>query len=595
MKNKHYSSWAIVFIFAFMLSIFFYFDLWKRNRIAIDAPSYYTYLPAAIIHHDLSLSYIDVNPEFYKNKVWFYTVENGKKLIKHPMGISVMLSPFFMIGHWIAGWIGSSQNGYSMPYQNAASIGVLIYLFIGVYFLRKLLLNYFSEKIVALTLITITLGTNLLWYASFEGLMPHAISFSLWCICLYSFFYWLKKGTPQLIFFFSVAFGCIVLIRPLSIVSILFFLIYGIISKGGMKAFVQFIQPKWMSVLIGIFFAFVIASLQLCYWKYATGKWLYDVYMDEHFVFTSPQILPFLFSFRKGVFVYTPVLIFALMGLIILFRKDRALFYSTSIFLSITVFLLSSWWAWSYGICWGMRPMIDYYGLLSLPLAYSFKCIANQKRIIMIAMFSVLTFFISLNLFQTWQYKNGLIHFDDMSKEAYFFGFFQTKASSEWVDLLKPYDWDRRMKGLAQRNYSKEYFENLNENNTISLRGSNLLYLVVNPQARNAMGAIAKGVLAESIFAIQHLNGDTICIRSNNGLLWSVKTNYDNAITATELLAHTTEKFTINNLNVDDNRIAIKACNGKYVSIGAQWPFIIKANGDEINKETTFRYFVIGN
>lgn len=212
-----------------------------------------------------------------------------------------------------------------------------------------------------------------------------------------------------------------------------------------------------------------------------------------------------------------------------------------------------------------------------------------------IGMDVLLTFFITLNLFQTWQYKNGLIHFDDMSKEAYFFGFFQTKASPEWVDLLKPYDWDRRMKGLPQRNYSKAYFENLNENNTISLRGSNLLYLVVNPQAQNAMGAIAKGVLAESKFAIQHLKGDTICIRSSNGLLWSVKSNYENAITATELLAHTTEKFTITYLNAEDNRIAIKAYNGKYVSIGAQWPFIIKANGDQLNKETTFRYFVIGN
>ena len=595
MKNKHFSIWAIAFIFAFLLSIFFYFDLWKRNRITIDAPSYYTYLPAAIIQHDLSLSYIDANPEFYKNKVWYYTIEKGKKLIKHPMGISVMLSPFFIIGHWIAGWIGSSQDGYSMPYQNAVSIGVLIYLFVGVYFLRKLLLDYFPEKIVAVTLITLSLGTNLLWYSSFEGLMPHAISFSLWCISLYSFFNWLKKGTPQLILFFSVAFGLIVLIRPLSIVSILFFLIYGIISSGGRKAFLHFIQPKWKSIFIGVFIAFVIASMQLFYWKYATGKWLYDVYVDEHFVFSSPQMLPFLFSFRKGVFVYTPVLIFAVIGLVLMFRTNRALFYSTAIFMIITVFLLSSWWAWSYGICWGMRPMIDYYALLSLPLAFCFSYIADKKRMMQIGMYVLLTFFITLNLFQTWQYKNGLIHFDDMSKEAYFFGFFQTKASPEWVDLLKPYDWDRRMKGLPQRNYSKAYFENLNENNTISLRGSNLLYLVVNPQAQNAMGAIAKGVLAESKFAIQHLKGDTICIRSSNGLLWSVKSNYENAITATELLAHTTEKFTITYLNAEDNRIAIKAYNGKYVSIGAQWPFIIKANGDQLNKETTFRYFVIGN
>ncbi|MGZ4118188.1 MAG: hypothetical protein ACXVPY_11930 [Bacteroidia bacterium] len=595
MSNKKYSIPSIAFIFAFILSIFFYFDLWNRNRITIDAPSYYTYLPATIIHHDLHLNYIDANPEFYKDKVWYYKIEDGKKLIKHPMGISVMLSPFFIVGHWIASWVGAPRDGYSMPYQNSVSIGVLIYLFIGLYFLRKILLGYFSEKITALTLISVTLGTNLLWYSSFEGLMPHAISFSLWCICIYSFFNWLKTGASKFIFSFSVAFGLIVLIRPLSIVSILYFLIYAVISFGGIKNFIGFLKPEWKNIFAGAVISFLIASLQLCYWKYATGHWLYDVYVDEHFIFSSPQMLPFLFSFRKGVFIYTPILIFAIIGLIKIYKTNSALFYSTIIFMTITVFLLSSWWAWSYGICWGMRPMIDYYALLSLPMAAGFTYFTNKKKIVKIIFFTITTLLIALNLFQTWQYKNGLIHYDDMSKEAYFKGFFQTKISEGWVDLLKPYDWDRRMKGLPQINYSKEYFDKLDLNQNISLRGNNLLYFVVNPKAQNAMGAIAKGVLPESMFSIEHLKGDTVCIRSKNGLLWSLKSNYENAITATEMLAHATEKFTIDYLKDDDNKIAIKASNGKYVSIGSQWPFIVKATAGAVSDEESFRYFVIGN
>ncbi|MGZ4048220.1 MAG: hypothetical protein ACXVNN_02590 [Bacteroidia bacterium] len=518
-----------------------------------------------------------------------------KKLIKHPMGISVMLSPFFIVGHWIASWVGAPRDGYSMPYQNSVSIGVLIYLFIGLYFLRKILLGYFSEKITALTLISVTLGTNLLWYSSFEGLMPHAISFSLWCICIYSFFNWLKTGASKFIFSFSVAFGLIVLIRPLSIVSILYFLIYAVISFGGIKNFIGFLKPEWKNIFAGAVISFLIASLQLCYWKYATGHWLYDVYVDEHFIFSSPQMLPFLFSFRKGVFIYTPILIFAIIGLIKIYKTNSALFYSTIIFMTITVFLLSSWWAWSYGICWGMRPMIDYYALLSLPMAAGFTYFTNKKKIVKIIFFTITTLLIALNLFQTWQYKNGLIHYDDMSKEAYFKGFFQTKISEGWVDLLKPYDWDRRMKGLPQINYSKEYFDKLDLNQNISLRGNNLLYFVVNPKAQNAMGAIAKGVLPESMFSIEHLKGDTVCIRSKNGLLWSLKSNYENAITSTEMLAHATEKFTIDYLKDDDNKIAIKASNGKYVSIGSQWPFIVKANADAVSDEESFRYFVIGN
>ena len=95
------------------------------------------------------------------------------------------------------------------------------------------------------------------------------------------------------------------------------------------------------------------------------------------------------------------------------------------------------------------------------------------------------------------------------------------------------------------------------------------------------------------LFYIQHLNGDTICIRSKNGLLWSLKTNLENAITTTEMLAHSTEKFTVSYLKDDDNKIALKASNGKYVSIGYEWPFIIRADADAPGRAECFRYFVL--
>ena len=285
MKKKQYSIWALVLIFIFIFGLFFCFNIWKKNRITVDAPSYYTYLPSLFIHHDLRLDYIDTDPGYYRDKIWYYKIENNKKLIKHPMGISVALTPFFIIGHWIAGITSNIQDGYSMPYQNCLSLGVLFYLFIGLYFLRKILLDHFSEKITALVLVTIVLGTNLLWYSTFEGLMPHAITFSIWCGALFTFFQWLKRGERKFILFFSMLFGMIVLIRPLSIVSILYFVITGVYAKGGVKGFFSFLKLHYVPAGVGAIIAFLIASLQLCYWKYITGKWLYDVYVDEHFIF----------------------------------------------------------------------------------------------------------------------------------------------------------------------------------------------------------------------------------------------------------------------------------------------------------------------
>lgn len=597
MKKTQYSLWSIAFIFAFIISIFFCCNLWKKNRIVIDAPSYYTYLPATFIYGDLHLNFIDRNPSFFKNKIWYYKIENDKKLIKHPVGISVMLSPFFIMGHLAAKLTGGLQDGYSLCYQNAVSIGVLVYLFLGLFYLRKLLLNYFSEKLVALTLIAIVLGTNLLWYSSFEGLMPHAISFSLLCICLFHFYEWLKNAKQKHLLFFAALFGLGVLIRPLAITLVLYFLIVAIVSKGGFRSFFEFLKPQVKIITVAMLLVFAIISLQLMYWKYATGSWIYDVYIDEHFVFSSPQMILFLFSFRKGVFIYTPVLLFAVIGLVFLFKRQPAIFYGTVIIMPLTVFILSSWWAWSYGICWGMRPMIDYYSLLCIPLAAGFTFVFSKGKIFTVISAVLVFLMISLSLFQTWQYKNGLIHYDDMTREAYIKGFFQTKPSLEWQDLLRPYDWERRIKGLPQINYSKEYIQRSFGKQTLYLRAYNLKYIAVNPKAQNAVAAYADQYTPSVCALTGRLWDDgTALILANDDYFFSVSPENNNAILANVVSAGINEEFEIVYLDENDNRIALRSkSTGKYVTVDPSFHNILFANAPEITQKEIFRLFVIEN
>lgn len=592
-STKKYSLNALLFIFVFIISVSTYFNLWKSNRIVIDAPSYYAFLPAVFIHHDLHLSYIDKDRAFYQDKVWYLKIANGNKLIKHPVGLSITLSPFFLLAHITASIFSSPQHGYSLLYQNFMSAGVLIYLLIGLFYLRKLLLFFFDEKIVALTLISIAIGTNLLWYATFEGLMSHTVSFSLLCICLYMYKCWLSNSKQKYLILFFIFFGLSVAIRPLAVTLAIYFLLWGLTAKGGIKNFIEFLRPQVKPIVIGSILFLLITSLQLCYWKYITGQWYYNIYQDdEHFVFSSPQIIPFLFSFRKGLFIYTPVMLFAIIGLLKLYRTHRDFFYSTLVIFCSTVFLLSSWWAWSYGICWGMRPMIDYYAILSMPMAAAFSLFINKSNWAKKIIYAIVAICIALNLFQTWQYKNGLIHYDDMSRKAYFKGFLQTKANDEWLDLLEPYDWDRRLQNLPQIEYNKQTYNALNRNQKISLRGSNLHYITVNKNASNMMASLAESPGNSNFFYIEHLQNDTVCIRSLDGYLWTVNTHAQNAITASAEKIGMSEKFVVEYPDADDNHIALKSFNGFYISTDNKWPFIIRANGIRPEKQELFRYFI---
>nr|MBK9650260.1 hypothetical protein [Bacteroidota bacterium] len=591
---KSHSNIAIVTIYIVIAVWSISLNLFTTNRIIVDAPSMCTYLPAVIIHHDLHLNYIDQNPEYYKDKIWCYRIENGNRLIKSSVGISVLLSPFFLVGHFIAILTSAEQTGYSWPYQNAMTIGVMIYLLIGLFFLRKFLLSFFDELTVALTLISIVLATNLLWYTTFEPFMSHAISFALISASMYYFHQWLCDGKPKNIFFFIILFGFICMVRPLSITLLIYFALYALLQhqskvSSNLALLMKNIMVAKKAILFGSFIFLLLLSMQFFYWKYITGHWFFDVYINEHFCFNSPQIIPFLFSFRKGIFIYSPVLLFIIPGFFLLYKINKGLCISTLIFFLVTIYFLSSWWAWSYGISWGMRPIIEFYAILSMPMAAAFAFILKQTKAMKIILYATILALVTLNIFQTWQYKNGFIHFDDMSRAAYFKGFIQTEITDEWRDLLQPYQWERRLKGLPQIECDKNFLQNISPQQSIYLRAKNMKNISVNRQAQNVTAAYSNNTGAFEMFYVLQKGNDNVILQLKNGMVLSTLPNNENLITATN---EQTVNSVFKIIFLGENEIALQTANGKYVTYENNFPHILRATATAIGKNETFRFLV---
>ena len=232
--------------------------------------------------------------------------------------------------------------------------------------------------------------------------------------------------------------------------------------------------------------------------------------------------------------------------------------------------------------------------ILAVPLAAGFSFLLSRRRIAAAISLTVTGLLVALNLFQTWQYSKGLIHYDDMTRAAYFKGFFQTKASLEWQDLLSPYDWDRRINGLPQIEYSEAWLKGSYEKYPVRLRAFNLQYAGINPKAQNAVAAFVKGETELGSFRIEPLRGDTVCIRAANGNFVSVSAAYDNVLLADAAIPGQNGKFVISYLSPDDNRIALKASNGRYVAASASFPNLLYAVSGEVAQKETFRLFVIG-
>ena len=110
--------------------------------ITDDAFGYYLYLPSFFIYKDLTtLNWFSNANQQYDLTGSLYQankIENGNYVAKYLMGISILTSPFFMIGHLAAKPFGYPQDGFSLPYQLAIVVAA---------FTKKLCINQINRKI----------------------------------------------------------------------------------------------------------------------------------------------------------------------------------------------------------------------------------------------------------------------------------------------------------------------------------------------------------------------------------------------------------------------------------------------------------------
>jgi hypothetical protein len=90
-----------IILIAFILNCIKNVKLWQRTESVInwDIISYYGYLPATFIYHDHTLKFIDNYKGPHKFTIWSRKAPNGGNVILTSMGMSMLYSPFFFLGH----------------------------------------------------------------------------------------------------------------------------------------------------------------------------------------------------------------------------------------------------------------------------------------------------------------------------------------------------------------------------------------------------------------------------------------------------------------------------------------------------------------
>lgn len=425
MKRIPLSKWTLIVTMLIMTlvsnNLNWTRDYWK-GIIESDAKGYFAYLPATFVHNDLNYTFYDslergkyYDPHFYFD--YRFQTKDGRSYNKYFCGSAVAIAPFYLAGHVVAKAGGYDVDGYSSPYVISVSVAALFYLFLGLLYLRKTLGLYgISERNKSLVLLAAAFGTNLFYYSIVEPGLSHIYSFAFVSMFLYFAKRYFSDFERKYILYIAATLAMIILIRPVN--GLILFSIPFLAGsfpqlKLGLNALIRSYKELLISVLMGS----AILSIQFILYKLSTGQFFIYSYGNDHFNFLEPHLFDMLFSYRKGLFLYTPIYFIPVVAAFFLWKSRRFEAWTFLAFFLLITYILSSWWMWYYGGSFSSRVYVEYLPLFMIVLGIALQSIRQKWAKISMASLIVLLIFVCQ--IQTFQYRYQEIHWSEMTKDRY--------------------------------------------------------------------------------------------------------------------------------------------------------------------------------
>lgn len=429
------------------------------NTISGDGFGYYAYLNAVFLPSGFEYDMEKDGLNYGKYPVHPYDLlpfdTDSTRFTKYFPGTALLISPFYLTALVISQVTEYDTDGFSIPFQYSVLLSAIFYLLVALYFLRALLKTYsLSENQIILILLPTAIGTNLINYVWNEPSYSHLyVFFAVSGFLLFLRKFTLSNNSKHLIVAVTF-FGLGIIVRP---TSALVFLAIPLIteSKERFGLFIQTLFNQKFRLLASALILTMFAFLYLFTNYLQFEEWRLWTYTGESFDFLHPNFQAFLFSYKKGLFVYTPYLLLLIPAFVALFKGSKFIAYSFLLFFLTIIFVLSSWWAWSYGGSFGSRSFIDFLPVVVLFIGIYFSHSSFQKpHYWLIAIFSLLA--ISLNLIQNYQYSRSIIDYDNMDDEKYWQVFLKTDDLFRWV-TAPPADYLKNRKIIQVKSWQNDF------------------------------------------------------------------------------------------------------------------------------------------
>jgi hypothetical protein len=422
-------AWRLPWTYRRILILCFLFSLPVVNPIVHgDGVGYYAYARAPLIQHNLHFEedWRHGNQNFAQSR----TRPDGQILPEDytgtgyvsnlfTVGPAILWLPFLLVAHlfvltvnFFGGHIPA--DGFSLPYILAMAIGTAFYGFLGLMLSFSFARKYVAEKWAFLATLAIWFASSLPVYMYFNPAWSHAHSAFLVALFLW---YWdrtranrsasewlllgLISGLMVDVYFPNGVFLLLPLVESMRS--------YALFRTKGARP-VRILLLQNLIFLIAIFVAMMPTFLTR---KIIFGGYLrFGSYSDLAWDWSAPFWRSVLFSTDHGLLTWTPLLGFALLGLLLAPRQTRAIALYLAIAVGAFYYLIASYPFWDGLASFGNRFFISLTPIFVFGLALLLEAAAGRfssQRRSFLVLSAILACFVVWNLGFIFQWGDHLI------------------------------------------------------------------------------------------------------------------------------------------------------------------------------------------
>ncbi|HYL64310.1 MAG TPA: hypothetical protein VE077_16980 [Candidatus Methylomirabilis sp.] len=418
-------SQCILFVL-FLLSLPF-LNPWVRG----DGVGYYAFARAPLIQHNLDFTpdYQHANPSFRENRldangqpVPEFRTPTGHLDNHFTVGPAILWSPFLLLAHaavLLARSLGSAipADGFSTPYRVAMAFATALYGFLGLLLSFRLARKYVEDRWAFLATIALWGAGSLPVYMYFNPSWSHA--HSAFAVALF-LFYWHKtrdnRSLPQ-----WLALGAIGgLMLDVYYANAMALAVLPFEATHEYKLAFRRATPDTphVSQLFARHLAFFIALVACLLPTLITRRIIYGRAFESGYVpvgewnWLSPHLLSVLFSSDHGLLSWTPILLFALVGLIVFWRSVPRVGAAFLLIFLAFYYFIASYPDWAGISSYGNRFFVSLTPLFIVGLAFlldRFSRFFRTPRVAHVVSSLFLAFFVIWNAGLMFQWGAHLI------------------------------------------------------------------------------------------------------------------------------------------------------------------------------------------